>query len=134
MAERKLKFTIPKGSLWKVCSELMSEAGYDIGGSSRNYRPTVNDDEIELKLLRPQEIPEYLEDGQFDLGISGRDWVNETRTDVVEVLDLNMGGVRIVFAIPNTWDENIKSFDDFLKYFIENDIVLRISTEYINII
>ncbi len=134
MAERKLKFTIPKGSLWKICSELMTEAGYDIGGSSRNYRPTVNDEELEIKLLRPQEIPEYLEDGQFDLGISGRDWVKETRTNVVEVLDLEMGGVKIVFAIPNTWDQSIKSFNDFLKVFIEKDQVLRISTEYINLI
>jgi ATP phosphoribosyltransferase len=130
----KLKFTIPKGSLWKVCSQLLSEAGYEVGDASRNYRPSINDDEIEIKLLRPQEIPEYLADGKFDLGISGRDWVKETNAEVEEVLDLEMGGVKIVFCIPTFWDNNIKTFDDFLAEFIKQDKTLRISTEYINIV
>ena len=134
MADNKLKFTIPKGSLWKVCSDLLTEAGYSIGDASRNYRPSINDDEIEIKLLRPQEIPEYLADGRFDLGISGRDWVKETRANVEEVLDLDMGGVKIVFCIPTFWDEKIKTFNDFLQTFIDEGKEMRISTEYINIV
>lgn len=101
--ENILNFTIPKGSLWKVCSNLLSEAGYELGDATRNYRPSINDDEIRIKLLRPQEIPEYLQDGRFDLGISGRDWVKECRADVIEVMDLKMGDVKIVFCIPTLW-------------------------------
>ncbi|MBD3349849.1 MAG: ATP phosphoribosyltransferase [Candidatus Lokiarchaeota archaeon] len=93
----------------------------------------MNDSELEIKLLRPQEIPNYLtyEDG-FDLGISGLDWVKETGADVERVLSLDAGKVRIVFCIPNTW-QNINSLDDFINIFHEKGKVLRISTEYINL-
>lgn len=128
----KLKFTIPKGSLWETTNQLLTEAGYKLGDASRNYRPSINDPEIELKLLRPQEIPEYLADGQFDLGISGRDWVKETKANVVEVMDMGIGSVRIVFCIPTFWDEKIKTFDAFLEEFIRQKRTMRISTEYIN--
>ncbi len=132
--KNKLKFTIPKGSLWKVCSELLTEAGYVLGDATRNYRPSINDEEIDIKLLRPQEIPAFLQDGRFDLGISGRDWVKECRADVVEIMDLEMGKVQIVFCIPTIWDDSIKNFDDFLQRFITEKKVLRISTEYINLV
>jgi ATP phosphoribosyltransferase len=134
MTKNILRFAIPKGSLWEVCHSLLTEAGYALGDASRNYRPSINDNDIQIKLLRPQEIPEYLQDGRFDLGISGRDWVKECRADLIEILDLEMGHVRIVFCIPNFWDTTIQSFDDFLEYFIQNDKVLRISTEYINLV
>jgi ATP phosphoribosyltransferase len=134
MSDRIVKFTLPKGSLWEVCAELLTEAGYKLGDSSRSYRPSINDKEIEIKLLRPQEIPEYLEDGKFDLGISGKDWVKETNAKVVEVMDLQMGGVKIVFCIPTFWDEKITTFDGFLEEFIKQKKPMRISTEYINII
>lgn len=134
MEKKILKITIPKGSLWDVTADLLKEAGYKIGDASRSYRPGINDKEIELKLLRPQEIPEYLAEGNFDLGISGRDWVRETHANVVEVLDLEMGGVSIVFCIPDFYNPEIDSFDKFLAEFIKQKKVLRISTEYINTI
>lgn len=131
--DKKLKITLPKGSLWKDIKRLFEEAGYRLSGSDRGYRPSINDPEIELKLLRPQEIPNYLtaEDG-FDLGISGLDWVKETGADVEQVLDLKVGGVRIVFCVPDDWDD-IKSLDDIIKKFHEENKILKFSTEYINL-
>jgi ATP phosphoribosyltransferase len=128
----KLKFTIPKGHLWDTVSQLLNDAGYKVGDASRNYRPSINDEQIQLKVLRPQEIPVYVAEGKFDLGISGRDWVKETGADVTEIMDLGIGSVRLVFCIPTSCDEKIKSFDDFLQHFIAQKKVLRITTEYIN--
>lgn len=131
--DKKLKLTLPKGSLWRSVEPLFKEAGYKIMGNDRQYRLPMNDKEIDLKLLRPQEIPNYLvtEDG-FDLGISGTDWVKECRADVETILDLNIGSVKIVFCIPTFW-ENVNSLDDFIKLFHKEGKTLRISTEYINL-
>jgi ATP phosphoribosyltransferase len=130
--EKKLKFALPKGSLWDRTLELMKQAGYTISDTSRSYRPTTNDPDLFIKLLRPQEIPEYLtSEIGFDLGISGLDWVKETGANVEEIMDLEIGGVKIVFCIPTFWN-TINSFDEFLAEFIKNGKVLRISTEYIN--
>ena len=131
--EKKLKLALPKGSLWNTTEKLFTEAGYTVGGSSRTYRLTVNDDELDIKLLRPQEIPNYLTpEGGFDLGISGLDWVKETRVDVENILNLEVGGVKIVFCIPTFWTD-INSLNDFIQRFHTEDRILRISTEYINI-
>ena len=116
--ERKLKFALPKGSLWDKTAALMKQAGYTISDTSRSYRPTTNDPDLFIKLLRPQEIPEYVSsDEGFDLGISGLDWVKETGANVEEIMDLEIGGVKIVFCIPTTWT-NINSFDEFLAEFV----------------
>ncbi|MHA1729552.1 MAG: ATP phosphoribosyltransferase, partial [Promethearchaeota archaeon] len=118
---------------WESVRTLFTEAGYIISGSDREYRPTINDGEIEIKLLRPQEIPNYLlSDDGFDLGISGMDWVKETGADVETILDLEMGSVKIVFCIPVSWDK-INSLDEFINEFGEKNKPLRISTEYINL-
>jgi ATP phosphoribosyltransferase len=129
-----LKLTIPKGSLKKTVVSFFERAGLRFRfSSSRDYRPSVNDDELEIKLLRPQEIPNYLiGEDEFDLGISGIDWVKETNADVEVVLDLEIGGVRIVFCVPDTWD-NIESLDDLLKEFNEKKKILRFSTEYLTL-
>jgi len=131
--ERKLKVTLPKGSLWNTVLNIFTEAGYVIKWSEREYRPSINDNEIEIKLLRPQEIPNYLtsKDG-FDIGISGLDWVKETGADVEKILDLEAGKVKIVFCLPSFW-ENINSLDECIKRFIDLKKDLRISTEYINL-
>ncbi|MHA1730594.1 MAG: ATP phosphoribosyltransferase [Promethearchaeota archaeon] len=134
MSEKKLlKFTLPKGSLEKTVRDLLRAAGYSVGDASRDYRPSINDEEIFLKMLRPQEIPNYLldEDG-FDLGISGKDWVIECGADVETVLDLEAGGVRIVFCVPESWD-NVNSFDDFVENFASRKKHIRISTEYLTL-
>lgn len=132
--EKQLKFLIPKGSLQETVESLIKTAGYKYYLDSRGYRPTINDPEIDMKMLRPQEIPNYLiGENESDVGITGIDWVRETRTtdDVEVLLDLNAGKVKLVFAIPQSW-ENCNSFDDFLEEFVKADRELRISTEYIN--
>ena len=129
-----LKLTIPKGSLQEVVEDLFKNAGLRLRfASSRDYRPTVGDPEIYVKLLRPQEIPNYLiGEDEFDVGISGIDWVKETNADVEVILDLEIGGVRIVFCVPDTWD-HIDSLDEVLTKFSEDKRVLRISTEYLTL-
>ena len=79
----KLRFAIPKGSLEKDTYDILRRAGYIISGESRTYRPAINDSELELKILRPQEIPVSVAEGTDDIGISGEDWVQETGVDVV---------------------------------------------------
>ncbi|MBN1801891.1 MAG: ATP phosphoribosyltransferase [Candidatus Lokiarchaeota archaeon] len=129
-----LKLTIPKGSLQDVVSDFFKQAGLKLNfSSSRDYKPTIGDPEIYIKLLRPQEIPNYLMgEDEFDLGISGIDWVKETNADVEVILDLEIGGVKIVFCVPNTWDY-ANSLDDVLKKFSEDKKVLRFSTEYLTL-
>ena len=63
--QKKLKLVLPKGSLWRVVKEIFADAGYNISGNERDYRPSINDSEIEIKLLRPQEIPNYLMWNQY---------------------------------------------------------------------
>ncbi|MHA1821527.1 MAG: ATP phosphoribosyltransferase [Promethearchaeota archaeon] len=132
-SNKKLKLTLPKGSLWSTVEAYFKEASFKIRGSDRDYRPSINDKELEIKLLRPQEIPYYLlsEDG-FDLGISGQDWVKETKADVEVLLNLEAGSVKIVFCVPTFW-KDIHSLNDFIEYFHAKDKTLRISTEYINL-
>ncbi|MHA1334123.1 MAG: ATP phosphoribosyltransferase [Promethearchaeota archaeon] len=131
--EKQLKLTLPKGSLQNAVEELFKKAGIKLSFSSnRDYRPTINDDQISVKLLRPQEIPNLIEEGKFDVGISGIDWVKETNADVEIIQDLEIGRVRIVFAVPDSWNE-INSLDDVLLKFYQEKKTLRISTEYLSL-
>ncbi|MFX1277024.1 MAG: ATP phosphoribosyltransferase [Promethearchaeota archaeon] len=134
MSNNLLKLTIPKGSLQDVVSDFFNRAGLNLKfSSSRDYRPTISDPDVYVKLLRPQEIPNYLiGEDEFDLGISGIDWVKETNADVEVVLDLEIGGVKIVLCVPNTWDK-INSLDELLRNFSEEKKILRISTEYLTL-
>jgi len=134
MSNNTLKFTIPKGSLQDVVNSFFERAGLKLNySSSRDYRPSIGDSEVYVKLLRPQEIPNYLiGEDEFDIGISGIDWVKETNADVEVILDLEIGGVRIVFCVPNTWEE-VTSLDDVLQKFSKENKVLRLSTEYLTL-
>jgi len=129
-----LKLTLPKGSLQEDVTTFFERAGLRLSFSSnRDYRPSVEDPEIYIKLLRPQEIPNYLiGEDEFDLGISGMDWVKETNADVEVLLDLEIGKVKIVLCVPNTW-EKINSLDDLLEKFSMENKILRISTEYLTL-
>mgnify|MGYP000235728193 CR=1 FL=1 len=71
----RIKFAIPKGSLQEDTIRFLRDAGYEIRGGERSYRPVINDPEISLKLLRPQEIPMLVETGNHDIGITGIDWI-----------------------------------------------------------
>jgi ATP phosphoribosyltransferase len=134
MSNNILKLTIPKGSLQDVVSSFFQRAGLKLDfASSRDYRPSISDPEIYVKLLRPQEIPNYLVGkDEFDVGISGIDWVKETNADVEVILDLEIGRVKIVFCVPSTWDK-INSVDEILQKFYDDKKTLRISTEYLTL-
>ncbi|MBP7461706.1 MAG: ATP phosphoribosyltransferase [Candidatus Delongbacteria bacterium] len=97
----KLKLLIPKGRIYEGIVRLMDDAGIRIKLNDRTYRPSVSDDEIEIKVMKPQNIPKIIEIGSHDAGFTGHDWVMETESDVVEVMDLGLDKVRIIAAIPN---------------------------------
>ncbi len=103
-----LKLALPKGSLEEQTLLLFKTAGLEVKKEFRAYSPKIKDSRIDqVKILRPQEIPKYVEDGFFDAGISGYDWIVESEAEVVEVADLpisktSMGVVRIVVAVPES--------------------------------
>src|SRR5260370_19373147 len=81
----KLRFGLPKGSLQEATIEKMAKAGYNISVSSRSYQPYIDDPEIEVRLIRAQEISRYVEHGYLDCGITGYDWIEENGSKVHEV-------------------------------------------------
>jgi ATP phosphoribosyltransferase len=127
----KLKFAIPKGSLEKATAEFFSKSGFKIGGTERTYRPSINDPQIELKVLRPQEIPVFVSEGLQDLGITGEDWVKENRADVEILQNLEYGKIKLVIAVPKTC-ENM-TMGEFMESIWAEGKSFRISTEYLNI-
>ncbi|MGQ9722423.1 MAG: ATP phosphoribosyltransferase [Candidatus Jordarchaeum sp.] len=127
-----LKFVIPKGSLQEATLRLLKQAGYNVKAVERSYRPWINDPEISLKLLRPQEIPTLIQEGAHELGIAGEDWINESGAKVQFLSKLDYGKVSIVLAIPNSW-EKVNSLSDLIKHFKSDGKPIRIATEYINI-
>ena len=88
MANPILKLGLPKGSLEDPTIDLFDRAGWKVRKHPRNYFPDINDPEITARLCRVQEIPLYIQDGVPDLGLTGKDWVKETKADVVVVSDL----------------------------------------------
>ena len=108
-----LSLVLPKGSLEKQVLELFSGADLSvIRGGDRDYAARIDDPRIDrVRFLRPQEIPTYVEQGIFDLGISGRDWVTETGADVVSLGEIGGGRagesiVSVVLAVPRESDWN----------------------------
>jgi ATP phosphoribosyltransferase len=126
-----IDIVIPKGSLEEQTLLLFRQADLPIKKTDREYNPKINDPRInKVKILRPQEIPKYVEEGYFDLGITGLDWVYESDSDIVEIADLpyskqGAGNVKIVIAVPAT-DESIHSAADIKPN-------SRLSTEYPNL-
>ena len=100
-----LKLGLPKGSLQEASLQLFRRAGYEISVSSRSYFPSIDDEEIECMLIRAQEMARYVEDGILDAGLTGKDWILENESKVIEVADLvyakqTFGKVRWVLAVP----------------------------------
>jgi ATP phosphoribosyltransferase len=102
-----LNLVLPKGSLEKATLELFEAADLGVKRSSAvDYKASIDDPRIgDVRILRPQEIPRYVADGLFDLGITGRDWVEETASDVVSLGEMKYSKatsnpVRIVLAVP----------------------------------
>ncbi len=97
----KLKILLPKGRIYDNVISLFSGAGISIKLPERAYRPTVNQDDLECKVMKPQNIGKLLELGAHDVGFTGRDWIEETGAKVEEIMDLGFDTVRIVAAVPN---------------------------------
>lgn len=96
---------LPKGSLQETTFQLMARAGFRIKSSGRSYMPSVDDPELQIRLIRAQEIGRYVELGTLDAGITGFDWITESGADVHEVGELlyakqGMRPVRWVLAVP----------------------------------
>jgi len=121
-----LRVGLPKGSLQESTFRLLAKAGYYFSVSERSYFPSIDDDNIQAILIRAQEIAKYVEDGVFDVGLTGKDWILENRADVVEVGELTyakltMRPVKWVLAVPN--DSDIKSVKDLQGKRIATEIV-----------
>lgn len=123
-----LKLGLPKGSLQESTLSIFKRAGWNFVFSSRTYSPYCDDLEIEALLIRAQEMARYVEQGVFDAGITGKDWIMENGADVVEVCELiyakaSMRPVKWVLAVPE--ESDIQSVRDLQGK--------RISTELVNI-
>ncbi len=109
MSKKVLKLGIPKGSLQKATFDLFAKAGFNISDYERSYFPRIDDDRIQLTLLRAQEMSRYVEDGVLDAGFTGYDWIKENGSDVHEVCELlysktTSKPARWVLAVPNESD------------------------------
>ena len=101
----KVRLGIPKGSLQESTLQLLARAGLNVYTTARSYLAGTNDAEIECMLIRAQEMARYVEHGALDVGLTGRDWVLESKLEVVAVADLvyakqSRGRVRWVLAVP----------------------------------
>jgi len=128
----KIKFALPAGSLSKATADFLARTGYKISGTDRTYRPTINDPQIEMKVLRPQEIPVFVTEGLQDLGITGEDWVKENHADVEILQNLEYGKISLIIAVPKSVPDKI-SVGDFMESIWGQGKNFRISTEYLNI-
>jgi ATP phosphoribosyltransferase len=86
--KRKLRLAIPNGNMQQATVDLFAKAGYNIAVSGRSYFPSIDDDEIDCMLVRPQEQPRYVQDGLIDVGFTGLDLIREARAEVTEVLEV----------------------------------------------
>ena len=126
-----LTIVLPKGSLEAATLTLFADADLTVKRSSDvDYRASIDDPRVaEVRILRPQEIPVYVAEGRFDLGITGRDWIEERGVDVVSLGELayskaTSNPIRVVLAVAG--DSPYETIDDLAGL----DAPLRVSTEY----
>jgi ATP phosphoribosyltransferase len=122
----KLSLGLPKGSLEASTIDLFQKAGIHIRKSERSYYPTCDDPELDLIVMRPQEIPRYVEQGILDAGITGQDWVEENNADIIEVNALHYSKstrhkCRWVLAVPE--DSKFKKPQDLHGKRIATELV-----------
>jgi len=122
----KLKLGVPKGSLEHATIELFAKAGWRIVASSRNYFPSIDDPELSCALVRAQEMPRYVESGVLDVGLTGLDWVLETRARVEVISDLvyskaSAQKARWVLAVPA--DSPVERLEDCAGRRISTELV-----------
>jgi ATP phosphoribosyltransferase len=124
---KKLRLGFPKGSLQESTLELFRKAGIRIYATERSYFPACDDEEIEIMMVRSQEMAKYVEDGVFDVGLTGHDWICESGAKVKEICELiyaksGFRPVRWVLAVPR--DSKINSIKDLKGK--------RVATELVN--
>jgi ATP phosphoribosyltransferase len=125
----KLKLGIPKGSLQDSTVKWFAKAGYNITITERSYYPAIDDEEIEVMLVRPQEMANpYIQRGVLDAGLTGEDWIRERKSDVVEVAELIYSKQR---SMPARWVLAVKSDSSILS--IEDLNGKTISTELVEV-
>ncbi len=129
MNDKVLKLGLPKGSLQESTFKMLKKAGFNVTLSNpRSYFPSIDDPQIQVVLLRAQEMSRYVQDGALDCGITGNDWILENNSDVVRVTDLSyskqsLNKVRWVLAVPQS--SGLKSVKDLQGK--------RIATELVNV-
>lgn len=122
----KLSLGLPKGSLESSTMELFQRAGIHIRKSDRSYYPSCDDPELDLIVMRPQEIPRYVEQGILDAGITGQDWTEENNVEVKEVTELRYSKstrhkCKWVLAVPE--DSTFKKAEDLAGKRIATELV-----------
>jgi ATP phosphoribosyltransferase len=130
-----LRLVLPKGSLEKATLDLFADADLSVSRSSSvDYRASIDDPRVDdVRILRPQEIPLYVADGLFDVGITGRDWIEERGSDVTSLGTLQYSKatsnpIRVVLAVPA--DSPVSSVADLAASATGTGGALRVSTEY----
>ena len=126
MSQQVLKLGIPKGSLQNATFELFEKAGFNITGYERSYFPRIDDPQIQLIMLRAQEMSRYVQEGVLDAGVTGHDWIIENNSDVHEVCPLQYSKAtsnpaRWVLAVPN--ESDIQKPEDLAGGIIATELV-----------
>ena len=125
---------LPKGSLQDSTIKLFGKAGFNISVSSRSYRPSIDDENLDGRFVRAQEVSRYVEHGYFDCGLTGQDWVKENDSDVVEVCSLVYSRAsnkpsKWVIAVPEA--STVKTVKDLEGKRIATEVV-NITRQYLN--
>ena len=125
-AKKILKLGLPKGSLQESTTELFRKAGIRFHATDRSYFPYCDDEEIDVMLIRSQEMGKYVQDGLFDAGITGQDWILETGARVKQICELVYGKsgfkpVRWVLAVPDT--SKVRTIKDLQGKTIATELV-----------
>lgn len=137
-----IRMALPKGHLWNDTEDLLDEAGYTPNlRDPRSYLVKTNDPEIQMRIHRAQNIGPLVEEGKYDLGITGLDWVVEPKADVELLMDLGYGRVDVVSAIPQRYgirSSNETSGDEVFQKFLkaikaEGKTRVIVASEYENL-
>ena len=120
--EDKLRLLIPKGRIFDNVARLLADAGFPVALADRTYRPLMNTDWLDAKVMKPQSVGELLELGSHDAGFTGIDWIKENSAGVEELIDLGFDKVRIVAAVPSALDEEAL-----------RSKTIVVATEYVNL-
>jgi len=118
----KLRLLIPKGRIFENVSGIFADAGFPIAMADRTYRPVMDIDWLDVKIMKPQNVGELLELGSHDAGFTGIDWIEESGSNVKEILDLGFDKVKIIAAIPEELDETALKTKKIV-----------VATEYVNL-